>query len=364
MNAPTTARLLALCTFSVISLSAFSVGHAAPTITGVEGTPSEGEEITIRGFGFGSKPKPSPEHWDTVDNQEQHYQHLDSGSPIPDGANYPYANTVNDVYLDRITHSERRYTGDETRYMTQGDGALSSPSALGGMSAPKSQKQLYVRYWSKFEIGPFEKINNSSHKFMRIWTGKGQDLRISWTQQQLYITNNNAGGATAQTKWNNYSGNPKEWNLHELWVDIEKGEIDIHVNGQPEYEYRNSDPRYLTADQPTGLRIAQIGWDPANGTNEVSGQKQWLDDIYIDRTRSRVVLSDAPNWSDVRTSAIQIPNAWSDDSISITLNKRMLESHSGELYLYVVASDGTANANGAALSCSQCPNPPSSVEVR
>ncbi len=56
-------------------------------------------------------------------------------------------------------------------------------------------------------------------------------------------------------------------------------------------------------------------------------------------------LANASSWETRSTSELQIPTAWRDDSISITVNTDNF-ADSQTVYLYVVDADGDANTSG------------------
>jgi hypothetical protein len=77
------------------------------------------------------------------------------------------------------------------------------------------------------------------------------------------------------------------------------------------------------------------------GVNE----HEWYDDIYFDNTWSRVMLGDSSTYTNSSYLEIQIPSAWSDGSITLTANQGVF-TNGQQVYLYVVDSNGNANANG------------------
>ena len=78
-----------------------------------------------------------------------------------------------------------------------------------------------------------------------------------------------------------------------------------------------------------------------------------LDDIYVDNTWARVMIGNAPTWAASTVHDIEIPTAWSGNSISVVLHNDSLPNFSGA-YLYVFDSNGSVNQNGYPL-CSNCP---------
>jgi len=96
--------------------------------------------------------------------------------------------------------------------------------------------------------------------------------------------------------------------------------------------------------------------------------KNWryFADAYLDTTLSRVVLANKPELARATIIENQIPSAWSDNSITATVNLGRFEQ--GETaYLFVVDSSGTASAAGLAVTAggtAAVPNPPTAVGVK
>jgi hypothetical protein len=69
-----------------------------------------------------------------------------------------------------------------------------------------------------------------------------------------------------------------------------------------------------------------------------------VDNVYIDNTRARVELCTTATLTSGRCD-IQIPSAWSDSSVTISINQGNFAAGSTG-YLYVIDASGTANATG------------------
>jgi hypothetical protein len=69
----------------------------------------------------------------------------------------------------------------------------------------------------------------------------------------------------------------------------------------------------------------------------------YIDDIYLQfGTRSRVEIGDQPVYEACKALEVQIPRAWSDESITLELNRGALPA--GErLFMFVIRDDGGAS---------------------
>jgi len=91
---------------------------------------------------------------------------------------------------------------------------------------------------------------------------------------------------------------------------------------------------------------------------------RYFDDIYIDRTFSRVILGNAATYATCTILEPQIPSAWSATSITVEGNLGALTADSA--WVYVFNSDNTSNTNGLLVSLGAVitpPEPPVGVTV-
>jgi hypothetical protein len=123
----------------------------------------------------------------------------------------------------------------------------------------------------------------------------------------------------------------------------------------------SSDPLELM--YPVHHVSANVGtWNPVPpGGDGIIG---WADDVYVDTSWQRVMVCAQSTWAACANKSIQIPSAWSDTAISVTLNKGLLSGLVGS-YLYVIDADGGVNAQGFPLCTSDCPpNPPLNLRIQ
>jgi hypothetical protein len=92
---------------------------------------------------------------------------------------------------------------------------------------------------------------------------------------------------------------------------------------------------------------------------------RYYDDVYLDTTLSRIVLADKPVLSQATIVENQIPSAWSDTSITATVNLGKF-AQGQTVYLFVVDSTGTPSGSGLALTAGATafmPSAPGAVAV-
>jgi hypothetical protein len=79
---------------------------------------------------------------------------------------------------------------------------------------------------------------------------------------------------------------------------------------------------------------------------ETGNASIYLDDIFVQKgTQARVEIGDSPDWSACTHREIQVPSAWSDGSIKITVNQGSFQAGE-QAYLFVVDSECNVNPTG------------------
>ena len=93
---------------------------------------------------------------------------------------------------------------------------------------------------------------------------------------------------------------------------------------------------------------------------------RYFDDVYLDTTLARVVLANKPSLSESTIIENQIPTAWSDGSITATVNLGQF-TQGQAAYIFVVDATGDVSATGAPVVAGGTvaqPNAPPSVSVK
>ncbi len=310
----------------------------AVTIASITGTVTHGSTITISGADFGAK----------------------GGT----NANKPliwadFESDINPSSLGHITSWDAnqnltRNTGG-TQYGVSGANVVGTRSS--GVQSFSFQlvhtfTKLYAcckRRWSDWS----DPVPNYKH--FRLWNDVGTSID--------YATSLSDGITHADeftTQDNRFQGSqptPDVWRMEEVrWKQATEnftsptrgnGTWEHKVNGVVNQDLVNYLATNLTAEygQGNGLRV----WDNFD-TNEdlANGTEVFMDDFYIDDTWARVMIGDASTLATSTVLEVQIPSAWSDTSITCTLNLGSFTS--GTVYAYVVDADNRVNAVGYELT--------------
>jgi len=194
-----------------------------------------------------------------------------------------------------------------------------------------------------------------AQKYIRVWEdSNGKDgIRFSWTQMHASVVSTNNSIASA-TVWDFRHLDPNKWNHLELELDSEIGIIQLYVNSKP-LNPISFDPRLdMPGLSPT---VALLGLNGKVGKLQISE----IDDIYIDKTRQRVLIGDADSYNNVNHWEVQKPTSWDNNNISVEVFKGSLENYKNG-YIYVFDSNGLVNKQGIAI-CSDCQLPPSKISL-
>jgi len=151
------------------------------------------------------------------------------------------------------------------------------------------------------------------------------------------------------------------WSKVEVSIRVSSGAdgyVKVMENGRPVVSYAG-----VTDNWGGSQRTISVG-----GYARMQGYTtnwRYFDDIYIDTTLQRVVLADKPVLSQASIIEPQVPTAWSDGSITATVNLGKF-TQGQTAYLIVVDAAGNASAKGQAVTAGGnafMPNAPSSVAV-
>ncbi|MCS3904328.1 uncharacterized protein (UPF0333 family) [Methylohalomonas lacus] len=179
-------------------------------------------------------------------------------------------------------------------------------------------------------------LSPGANKYIRVWNkSDGHDLRLSWTQRQVWQKSISDSSYHADI---NVGG----WSLMQLWLDFDKGNVTarVNVNGA---EF-TSDINIDTVNSILSPTIALLGF---NGKIQVF-QITEVDDIYFDNRFSHIAISEKPEYSSLNSYEHQLITSWKNNQIEFKLNLGSINPDQ-EYYLYVITEEGKVNKNGFKL---------------
>jgi len=322
--------------------------NADPAVSAVSGTFSHGGTVTISGTGFGDKSPAKPQVWAPFDGGSVAADAtLSSGSLINSSSYYeidatsnPHSNSTYSVSNIAMTNGDKT-AADLRTYVSSGSGFM------------------FMR--RKFPSGLFAQVTNG--KFLWWWptppdgstcTGQvpgyvnmifdylsagGYNMNISYQGgSQVQPTGYTPPDSGAWQTWevqakkgtaNNYDG------VHKWWVDgtLRSNRTNI-LNVTTAYP-KDTFCTFLVQDFWTNT---------AGGgrTFWIDNAKDYVDDLYIDTTWSRVMIGNASTYDASTHREPLIPTAWTATEITAYFNQGSFGD--GEtVYVFVVDSNGVAS---------------------
>ena len=292
---------------------------AAPHINNVSS--SQPEKLLINGTGFGIHPDNSPGVPDFLNTAWHNFEDGNvEGGGLSLGNNELDANwSVDDSELNR---SNSHYFSKKSYVVGRG-----------GCLGIQSQSENYTQWYWTFYF--YRGAGLSKGKFSRVW-GDGDPTRNVWFStdetDRFCRYFEGVGAGCAQCACANLF-EKEHWYRVEIFMDRNAGTMSAWVDGD--------------------LQWTQTGWIPANWlvqghTWEVGGQIYagggflGFDDVYFDNTRARVEIGNVSSWEACTHREIQLPTAWSDNSITITVNQSSFKD-GDTAYLFVVDADGNVS---------------------
>ena len=368
-------RLISL--IAICLVLACASAWAAPSISGVSGTATHGQSITITGTGFGTKSKALPSVWDDFETGSL-------GSNV--AGTRPEINYYNSawnsphrspVFSNTITKPNSRRSVHHDHVNDTG-----ANSAIDMVNIRHQNDSFYISFWFYFDqmnsywsdnIKPWLIYGNvNDHYIYGAWGEADQAAGGSyrWAVYDGLGANNHPANGGA---WAASTSNIK--NLEGRWVRLEQWVVQS-TPGQFNGVYRTVfhtgssivtalDRSNVCTRHSTDQRYYHrpTFWGYQRHTNG-SQFNIYTDDIYIDDTLARVEIGNAQTWGACTRREIQIPSSWSNNSITVKINQGMMPD--GRAYLFVVDGSGTSSP-GYPISFgggdSQPPASPSGVNI-
>lgn len=319
-------RLLPVLAMLMLPATAWAV----PSISGVSGTITHGSTITISGSSFGSK----------------------GGT----NANKPliwadFESSINPTSLGHLT----AWDGNDnlTRNVGGTQYGLSGANAVGtratgvnafGFVVQHTMTKLYLSGKRRYS-----NVGSSNMKFFRIWNDASSSTAASTVSGGI-VNDESCDQA------DRFQGSPLTANAFRMeefiWSQSTSntggapqtgnGTYRFTMNGTVEQEHPGTLCTHLTANYGQGLGLQVIDTFDTNGELP-NGTTIHFDDLYVDNTWAHVIVGNAATLAASTVREVQIPSAWSDTSISVTVNRGSFGT-TDTAYVYVIDSANAASA--------------------
>jgi len=230
-----------------------------------------------------------------------------------------YINLITSAVLADLEGATVRGATTGAFVVTNGTGLINSVKLLRGWetSGGGSQRMEHA-------LGP-------ALSFMNVFGRDSSGTEIPGTRQITY---------GLESPWE--YGNEENWHTIENQFDYsgETGNIRYAMNGVVSGQLGDID---LAGKSPTsGPQLASFGFD-ANTYPQCTLAGNW-GDVYCDFTMQKIVLGNAPYWSDCTIRPVCEPIAWSDKSVIGLLYQGKLGAlNGGSIWVYVFNADTSNN---------------------
>lgn len=310
-----------------------------PTITGVLGTISQNQLVTITGTSFSTKSPAAPLVWET----------FNSGTPL------------NSLYSENSSWIPYQNLGGRfsNGYMRNGTvNVVNSPPINGAFSTNyitfAATDTIFVSSWRLFQnydgtgIPIMGNVGSTAVGATYQGTGNWSWRGDSWLHYKNDLTTlqQQNTGILPQTI--------TPTNINDIWErsdfilanstpDASDGTVILDVIDNAKYEAISSLNLQLSTDE-FAWGSYQLGLSVIQSTDTSFGV--YVDDVYVDNTWARVEIGNDPVYENCTHREMQIPTSWSNDSITIQFNHGSFDV-GNQVYLFVIdrennVSDGRA----------------------
>jgi len=356
-----------MCNSKVSSLCwllVLAAGSASAQTAGISAASTfvAGQTVTIQGAGFGVKTNPAPLYfWDFGKGATQ-------SSSLSRSA-------YTDVIRGTVSNSMIA-PNSKTALQVDMGGIETAAGPMNGVKFTSTSMYVWIKHLYDFDLLKSSGPNGFNLKTFRLW--------YPWTHSTYtsYQAKPTQSAATAErteigSVWFHMMPQKDVWQIDEY--DYQAGGVGVQ-NGIFQYT-RNGiqgwDPstRFLMRSGSLPEQYNILFFDQVSNNQIAPGTFQYIDSIYVDDTRQRIIVSTEPTWrTQVNTGStaereIQIPITWTDSQIEFHARQGSLNSFAGK-YLYVIGADGSpistqgfAITPGAGANTTASPNAPGAVVV-
>lgn len=317
---------------------------AAPSISGVTGTISNGQSITISGSSFGTKSTAAPVVWDNFETGTSG-QAVAGKTPVI-GSSWSIGTSQGTP-----TYSTASLRTNSSRSVALG---FNSSVYRNYLQIVNSSDELYFTFWAR-RYSPDSNGRNWKPYYL-------YSSNYSQPDQALGTWSPDMGGWRVGLDYSDGTGGPTIWGPTDDIVDLNGKWIRFEVyvkqssantsNGATvvtmHYEADNtikslSNTAIKTNTSTTKYGMINIGQYEMSQSGHTA--TVYIDDVYFDTSRARVEIGNASTWSSCTRREIQIHSGWGTSSITAKINQGAF-SGGQTAYLYVVDSNGNVNSQG------------------
>ena len=337
----------------VLSFLFPAVLMAAPQISSVSGNFWQGAQISITGSEFLSWSQSDVLAWD--DFEVDSSGNYTAGDEIPTspkvGTWHKFDTSDNSWTISALIDSSCSISGSQSMWGHRGLRDWSGASVYFDML-----QNLYVSFWFRYNHGTGGQVKLMQVKGTELGSCPDYEPQVStgdasaeWWKSYIALDEPHgcyAGGCQVTDPYNSSYATlpaPDTWHYFEAILrqsdpDTANGAVEIRINGEPQFNVSNVLTRVLPQSRWTLVQMI-------NGMTNYDTSNTWVDDMYVSRSFSRVLLCNAATYQSSAKCFIQLPAFWSGGQIVFTANVGTI-AEGQQAYLYVVNSAGAVTQSG------------------
>lgn len=318
---------------------------SSPSVSSVSGSLNHGSTVAISGSGFGTKPTGAPWKWDAMNGStgerlEPRGWLVHQNNPQPILSSQRVRPGTDSTAAVKLT-----MTGTAVPAFGFGNndgGYLDFTSASASNYRP-FPIPAWIDYWMYFR----PPTGSNNYKFFRHHANNASSIPNGlWAMP-------GSGGVTSCPSFVWSAVNTASVNTNPPNADLGCPEIAnrwVHVQMMFHATNNNTGKFVMWVDGIRRFNVLDFGFEVGSSQRAnflVESQQltttgdgeMYIDDFFIENTYAHVEIGDAPTYAASRHREVQIPVSWSNNAVSVTLNRGSFPSFSG-LYLYVFNAQG------------------------
>lgn len=310
------------------------------TGSGGSGGVAHGDTHVIQGSGFGTRATAEPLLWDDFEAGTEAAA-IDGAAPA---IGNPWGGWSSGGVDPSYGSANPRHPRSTRHSFHDLDSVSQYNCSLAQSLTATSGDRIYLSYWWRYESTGTEWTDNLKPWVIYDDAGQGQQyVGMSVPGDGL----RSGGNADSPTLW----GGIGQQTLDGQWIRWEE-ELEVssanQADGERHCRVHTTSPAQIEQQWSTDAHQTHAGadWDNIDlGTYQTQDSRSpgarctfQIDDVYIDRSWARVELGDSAEFANCTHREVQVPSAWSDGEVTITINQGSFSSLDG-LHLFVIDSD-------------------------
>lgn len=358
-----------------------AISFAAPAVTGITGTSTNGSIITVTGTGFGAN-GPTIELYDEFESGT-------IGNVISLTAGSATINEWSGSNGSGLTTYTNEWSHSGTKSMKNN---WDTPTAEPGNQMQldfSDATEIFYSFWTMVPSGknvpgdtrPIVEgggggTNTPNWKMSWVWGGVFNNAHANEYASPVMVQSNLSTPYPLLFTYNTSQGRVTGGEQGDHMTKGEWSRIDHYVKGGVTDGILHAVETDATHGIVTKVNKIDVftlengyAWNhitiPGYGRGQTTNGVTVYDDVYVATglgARARVEIGNASTYAASTNIQIATVTSWSDTSVQATLRQGSLANFNGA-YLYIIDANGTVNTNGYPL-CPNCPKSPTNLQAQ